>query len=109
MLFHFLIPGQSHFVTVLASLCNNTKLHYLQVSPLCNPFPFCNKVATVCNKDYPLYNESVPSIYGKKSLKMLKASITQCLSQDRISKRILDFFRELMETIDQICRNNAES
>ena len=27
----------------------------------------------------------------------------------RISKRILDCFRELMETIDQICLNTAES
>ena len=36
-------------------------------------------------------------------------SLLKWLSQDRISKRILDFFRELMETIDQICLNNAES
>ena len=86
-----------------------------QSYPICRlfhfviPSLFCNKVATVCNKDYPLYNESVPNIYGKKSLKMLKASITQWLTQGRISKQILDCFRELMETIDQSCLNTAES
>ena len=53
--------------------------------------------------------ESVPSIYGKKSLKMLKAAITQWLTLDRASKRILDCFRELMEAIDQICLNTADS
>ena len=53
--------------------------------------------------------ESVPSIYGKKPLKMLKAAVTQLLTQGRASKRILDCFRELMETIDQICLKTADS
>ena len=69
------------------------------------PVLFCNKVAPDC----PVYDKSVPSIYGKKSLKMLKASITQWLTQGRISKRVIDCFCELMETIDQICQNAAES
>ena len=38
-LFHFLIPGQLHFVIVLAPLGKNTKLHYLQLAPLYNTFP----------------------------------------------------------------------
>ena len=38
-----------------------------------------------------------------------KASITQWLTQGRMSKRILDCFREQMETIDQICLNTAQS
>ena len=40
---------------------------------------------------------------------MLKVLITQWLTQGRISKRILDCFCELMETIDQIYLNTAES
>ena len=53
--------------------------------------------------------ESVPSIYGKNPLKMLKAAATQWLTQGRASKRILDCFRELMETINQICLKTADS
>ena len=34
---------------------------------------------------------------------MLEASITQWMTQGRISKRILDCFRELIKMIDQIC------
>ena len=52
--------------------------------------------------------ESVSSIFGKKPLKMLKAAVTQWLAQGRASKRILDCFRELMETINQICLNTAD-
>ena len=55
---------------------------------------FSKEVAAVCNKDCQLCNESVPSIYGKKRLKMLKTSITQWLTQGRNSKQILDCFRE---------------
>ena len=40
---------------------------------------------------------------------MLKASITQWLTQGRIAKQVLNCFRELSETIDQICLNTAES
>ena len=40
---------------------------------------------------------------------MLKVSITQCLTQDRITKQILDCLRELVETINQICFNTAKS
>ena len=40
---------------------------------------------------------------------MLKAALIQWLTRDRASKRILDCFSELMETIDQICLNIAES
>ena len=39
---------------------------------------------------------------------MLKAAITQWLTQGRASKRILDCFRVLMETIDQICLSTAD-
>ena len=53
--------------------------------------------------------ESVQFIYGKKSLKMLKVAVTQWLTHDSASKQILDCFCELMETIDQICPNTAES
>ena len=53
--------------------------------------------------------ESVQFIYGKKSLKMLKVAVTQWLTHDSASKQILDCFCELMETIDQICLNTAES
>ena len=53
--------------------------------------------------------ESVPSIYGRKPLKMLKEAVTQWLTQGRASKRILDCFCKLMETIDQICLNTADS
>ena len=53
--------------------------------------------------------ESVPSIYGKKPLKILKAAVTQWLTQGRASKQILDCFRELMETIDKIGLNTADS
>ena len=53
--------------------------------------------------------ESVQNIYGKKPLKMLKAAVTRWLTHGRASKRVLDCFRELMETIDQICLNTAES
>ena len=40
---------------------------------------------------------------------MLKMAVTQWLTQGRASKRILDCFRELMETIDQICLKTADS
>ena len=40
---------------------------------------------------------------------MLKAAMTQWLTHGRASKRILDCFCELMETIDQIGLNTAES
>ena len=80
------------------------KLPHFEIS-----FPFSNKVAPVCNKDWPLYNESVPGFYGKKPIKTLKASKTRWLTQGIISKRILDFFHKLMETIYQICLNTAES
>ena len=53
--------------------------------------------------------KSVQNIYGKKPLKMLKAAVTRWLTHGRSSKRVLDCFRELMETIDQICLNTAES
>ena len=41
--------------------------------------------------------ESVPSIYGKKPLKMLKAAVTQWLIQGRVSKRILDCSGETID------------
>ena len=53
--------------------------------------------------------KSVPSICGKKPLKMLKAAATQWLTQGRASKQILDCFRKLMETINQICLKAADS
>ena len=53
--------------------------------------------------------ESVQNIYGKKPLKMLKATVTRWLTHGRVSKRILDCFRELVETIDQFCLTTAES
>ena len=40
---------------------------------------------------------------------MLKVAVTQWLTQGKVSKRTLDCFRELMETIDQICLHTAES
>ena len=40
---------------------------------------------------------------------MLKVAVTQWLTQGRASKQTLDCFRELMETIDQICLHTAES
>ena len=51
--------------------------------------------------------ESVQNIYRKKPLKMLKAPLTEWLTHGRASKRILDCFPELMETIDQICISTA--
>ena len=50
--------------------------------------------------------ESGPSIYGKNPLKILRAAVTQWLTQGKVSKWILDCFGE---TIDQICLNTAES
>ena len=52
--------------------------------------------------------ESVQSIYHKKPLTMLKAAVTRWLIHGRASKRVLDCFRELMETTDKICINTAE-
>ena len=45
----------------------------------------------------------------KSLFKLLKAALTQWLTHGRASKRILDYFRELMGTIDQIYLNTADS
>ena len=51
----------------------------------------------------------IRSKHGKKLLNMLKVAVTQWLTHGRASKWILDCFCELMETIDQIGLNTAES
>ena len=53
--------------------------------------------------------ESVQMIYGKKPLKILKAAVTRWLTHGRASQRILDCFKELLETVDQICLDTNES
>ena len=53
--------------------------------------------------------ESVQQIYGKRPLKILKAAVTRWLTHGRASQRILDCFKELLETLDQICLDTNEA
>ena len=53
--------------------------------------------------------EHVQSIYGKRPLKIIKAAVTRWLTHGRASQRILDCFKELLETIDHICLETKET
>ena len=46
--------------------------------------------------------ESIQSIYGEKHLRILKAATTCWLTQGQASKRVIDCYRELLETMDMI-------
>ena len=48
-------------------------------------------------------------IYGKKPLKILKAATTRWLTHGKSSERVLECFRELSFTLDQICTDTNES
>ena len=54
--------------------------------------------------------ESIQSIYGKKHLRILKAAIARWLTHGQASKRVIDYYQELLETMDMICidTNNAD-
>ena len=47
--------------------------------------------------------ESIPSIYGKKHLRIPKAATTRWLTHGQASKPVIDYYRELLETMDMIC------
>ena len=53
--------------------------------------------------------ENVQTTYGKRPLKILKAAVTNWLTLGRASRRILDCFKELLETIDHICLETKET
>ena len=48
--------------------------------------------------------ENIQEIYGKQTFKMIKAVATRWLTQKQDSKQALDRLTELLETLDQICR-----
>ena len=48
--------------------------------------------------------ENIQEIYGKNLYKMIKAVVTRSLTQKQDSKQALDRLTELLETLDQICR-----
>ena len=51
----------------------------------------------------------IQQIYGKKPLKILKAATTRWLTHGKSSVRVLECFRELLLTVDQICSDTNES
>ena len=53
--------------------------------------------------------ENIQSIYGKRPLKILKAAVTHWLTHGRASQRILDCFKELLETTDPISLQTKET
>ena len=52
---------------------------------------------------------SLQQIYGKKPLKILKAATMQQLTHGKSSEHVLECFRELLLTLDQICTDTNES
>ena len=52
---------------------------------------------------------SIQQIYGKKPLKILKATTTRQLTHSKSSECVFECFRELLLTLDQICTDTNES
>ena len=52
---------------------------------------------------------SLQQIYGKKPLKILKTATTRWLTYGKSSERVLECFRDLLLTLDQISTNTNES